>query len=243
MTESSDHQGKYYLQVLSDIHHVFQPTTYLEIGSQDGNSLALASCGSVAVDLKFDFKRPEIVGMKPFCYLFQMTSDAFFKRFNPRDLLSHPVEFAFLDGLHRCEYLLRDFANTERNCVTNSIIAMHDCLPPEAPIAERSFGHRLVDSNHSGWWAGDVWRTLLALRKWRPDLSIYAFDSQPTGLVFVTNVDPTSTKIWDNYKQIVEDMLEYDLYQIGIKQFFEMVDVRSTKSIDTAEKLTRLFWI
>jgi len=69
--------------------------------------------------------------------LYQMPSDAFFAHYSPTALVGTPIEMAFLDGLHRCEYLLRDFINTERHCKPNSIVALHDCLPVEAAITGR----------------------------------------------------------------------------------------------------------
>jgi hypothetical protein len=239
----ADHAGKYYLSVLGDIHKMLRPKAYFEIGTNSGNSLALAECGSVAVDPQFALVDSNIMKRKSFCYLFQMTSDDFFFQYTPRHLFGRPIDLAFLDGMHRCEYLLRDFANTERNCASNSIIAMHDCLPVEVPMADRAFSRPPIEPRRAGWWTGDVWRTLLALKKWRPDLSIYAFDAPPTGLVLITDLGPDSTVIGENYKKIVEEMLSYDLEKIGIPDFFNMADIMSTSVIDTHEKLSRLFWL
>jgi hypothetical protein len=100
-----------------------------------------------------------------------------------------------------------------------------------------------IEPRRADAWAGDVWRTLLALKKWRPDLSIHAFDAPPTGLVMITDLDPHSTLIRANYKQIVQEMLSYDLEKIGIADLFHMADIRSTSIIDTQEKLSRLFWL
>jgi hypothetical protein len=63
------------------------------------------------------------------------------------------------EGHHRCEYLLRDFLNTERHCRPNSLIALHDCLPLEAPMAERSPNAVAIDPLRQGMGTSDVWRT------------------------------------------------------------------------------------
>src|SRR5207253_931962 len=95
---------------------------------------------------------------KPSLVLYQMASDAFFARNSPTVLFGAPIDMAFLDGLHRCEYLLRDFINTERHCRRNSVIALHDCLPVEGAITTRV--EKYDTSTHPDrktWWAGDVW--------------------------------------------------------------------------------------
>ena len=107
-----DLAGENYLQVLARIHTTLQPRTYLEIGVETGETLALASCPSVAVDPQFafvDLSCVKKVLAKPRIMFFQTTSDNFFARFRPDVLLGQALEFAFLDGMHRCEYLLRDF--------------------------------------------------------------------------------------------------------------------------------------
>ncbi len=246
MTESQtvpDYKGKYYLEVLADLHRMLQPKTYFEIGTHKGYSLRIAECRSIAVDPNFIITEPEIIGKKPFCLLFQSGSDDFFDQHKPRQLFGRQIDLAFLDGLHRCEYLIRDFANTEQNCAPNSIIALHDCLPIEVPMADRAGGRPPIEPHRAGAWTGDVWRTLLALRKWRPDLSIYALDAAPTGLVLITGLDPNSQLIKDNYRKIVDEMLSFDLDRIGLQNFHNMVEIKSTALIDTPEKLTRLFWL
>jgi hypothetical protein len=46
--------------------------------------------------------------------------------------------------------------------------------------------------HRAGWWTGDVWRAALLLKRRRPDLQITTVDAFPTGLVLITNVDPSS---------------------------------------------------
>jgi len=119
---------------------------------------------------------------------FSMESDKFFSQYNPRCMMNCHIDFAFLDGKHWSEFLLRDFINTERNCHRNSIIALHDCLPVEAAIADRIPNQRpTIVAHRAGWWAGDVWRTALLLKRKRPDLHMLTLDAKPTGLVLISN--------------------------------------------------------
>src|SRR5205823_2507080 len=146
------------------------PKSYLEIGTASGDSLRLASCPSIAVDPNFTIGSDVLLN-KSACALFRMSSDAFFAEYKPDVILGRPIELVFLDGMHRCEFLLRDFANVERYCRRNSIIVMHDCVPVELSIAERNPGGAALEAHRCGWWAGDVWRTLLILKEHRSDLS------------------------------------------------------------------------
>jgi hypothetical protein len=167
-TSVPDHKGIEYKTVLLRLHEWLKPETYFEIGTADGATLSIATCAAMAVDPAFKMGNKDFVGKKPLCALYQMPSDAFFRRYKPSTLFGGTIDLAFLDGMHYCEYLLRDFANTERHCRLNSIIAMHDCVPVEVGISQRA-GGTVIEAHRTGWWAGDVWRTLLALRKYRPD--------------------------------------------------------------------------
>ena len=53
-----------------------------------------------------------------------------------RDFFPKGPDIAFLDGMHRAEYLLRDFMNTERFSHERTLILLHDCLPVNARMAD-----------------------------------------------------------------------------------------------------------
>jgi hypothetical protein len=237
-----DLDGEDYLVVLQRLHAGLKPRTYLEIGTSVGNSLRLASCAAVAIDPAFQLTQ-DVVGTKPLCALYQMPSDRYFAQHDPKAVLGGPVEMAFLDGLHRCEFLLRDFINTERHCRKNAVVMLHDCVPVETTIAERVDEGRAAYAHRRSWWLGDVWRTLLALKRRRPDLRITVLDAAPSGLACVTNLDPRSTALADDYAAIVEEMLSWSLREIGLRPFREMIDLESTSCLDTHEKITRRFWL
>jgi hypothetical protein len=238
-----DHTGVDYIEVLRRFHQWLKPATYFEIGTSTGYSLSVANCASVAVDPKFGLKGNSIVGKKPLCAFYQMSSDAFFRRYDPTQLFDGPIDLAFLDGMHYCEYLLRDFANTERHARRNSVIALHDCIPVEISIAQRSGSQQLVEDHRKYWWAGDVWRTVVALRKHRPELSFTSVDSPPTGLVLITNLHPQSSVLVDDYTTIVREMMSLSLEEIGIEALFSLINLEPTSVIDTQEKMSQRFWL
>lgn len=228
------HQGDHYLTVLARLHATLGPRTYLEIGCSTGDSLALAPCASLVIDPDpqiTDLTR--VMGNKPSCAVYRMTADAFFASHDPIAILGDPVEIAFLDGLHLCEFLLRDFLNTERFCRPDSIIVMHDCLPIEWPMAERQPGTPPLRPEVGNAWTGDIWRTALALRRHRPDLSITALSAPPTGLVCVTRLDPTFSTRPENWEACVRDMLSLDLAEIGLEQVFAELGVAPTDALGT----------
>jgi protein O-GlcNAc transferase len=220
--------GDYYTRVLDRLHGALRPKTYIEIGVETGVTLALARCASIGIDPQFQFADVEVVrrvAAKPSLLLYQMPSDDFFARFNPSQLLNAPVELAFLDGMHRCEYLLRDFVNIERHCQPGSVIALHDCLPIEGPMAERQPKAEPIEPHRQGMWTGDVWRTALLLKRRRPTLRMIALDSAPTGLILVTNLDPRSTVLTDNFEALVAKMMSWSLAEITLAGYYQEIGV------------------
>jgi len=241
-----DLPGENYQQVLGRLHAALSPRTYFEIGVETGETLALARCPSVAVDPQFSFvdlSCVQRVMAKPNVMFFQTTSDDFFARFRPDVLLGQSVELGFLDGMHRCEYLLRDFINTERCCRRNAIIALHDCLPVELPMTSRSPGGQSIDLRRRRMWTGDVWRTALLLKRRRPDLSIVALDAAPTGLVLITNLDPEARSLEGRYDACVSEMLSWSLEDIGLSTYHDEMGVRSTREFERHEDITTRFWL
>jgi hypothetical protein len=198
-----DHDGHFYQDCLRLLHDRQHPRTYLEIGTLHGETLALSQCASIAVDPHFQITQ-QVVGRKPSLHLFQMTSDEFFCLHSPNDILGSPVQLAFLDGMHLFEYLLRNFANTERCCRPDSMIVLHDCIPLDFHMAVRDVNDKIERSRsrYPNWWAGDVWKLLPILRQYRPNLVIDAFNAPPTGLIVISNLDPQSSILHQHYAEI-----------------------------------------
>ena len=239
-----DLQGENYTAVLQRLHQTLRPKTYFEIGVQSGATLALASCDSVAIDPNFNVNnRFKEILRRRVCMFFSMESDEFFASYEPDVLLRGPVDFAFLDGMHRCEFLLRDFINTERYCKPNSVIALHDCIPVEPAIADREPGLRAPFHSHrKDWWTGDVWRTGLLLKRYRSDLDITTLDASPSGLVLITKLDPAST--WSKeYWQLTREMLSWDLESITPRGLCEEMHLQSSSVLKEREQITARFWL
>lgn len=238
------HTGANYLTVLGRLHTLLQPETYLEIGTSTGRSLAIAKCASIAIDPRFKIDA-NVIGEKPSCLLFQIASDRFFRKHNVRDLLGQPVDLAFLDGLHQYEFLLRDFCNVERVCRRNSIIALHDCIPTDIYRARRKMADQEIRklAPQPNAWTGDVWKTLLILKERRPDLRIHCFNAPPTGLVCITNLNPSSTELVDSYASLIQEYGGLDLRSYGLRRYIDSLQITDTKVTEEFHDLTRLFWL
>jgi len=208
--------------------------TYFEIGVARGALLSQISAETaIGIDPAFELE-VDVTKNKKFLHLNRMTSDQFFA--HPGNYSSYEgcIDFAFLDGMHVFEFLLRDFYNTERICHGASLIAIHDCLPLNDAMAEREFS-RAVERGEGTpfpWhWTGDVWKIIPILKKYRPDLKIVFVDAQPTGLVFVTNLNPKSDVLRNSYLQIVEEFRSADNDLNAINQLYNSLVMTSTDSV------------
>lgn len=224
--------GTFYVDVLREIHEKLKPTSYFEIGTLNGETLKLARCKSVAVDPAFQIQS-DVIGEKPACNLYQSTSDAFFARNDVEKILGERIAFAFLDGMHLFEFLLRDFINTEKHCWPNSIIALHDCVPLNAEMASRERIMDGPDERYRNWWTGDVWKVVRILRAYRPDLRVAVFDAPPTGLVLVTGLDPTSDVLGRAYPEIIRQYRDLSLTDAEIPALHREFTLLPTWNVST----------
>jgi len=219
--------GPHYFSTLTAIHERLEPQTYFEIGSLHGETLRLARCASVAVDPKFQLTCDVEAG-KPFCRLFEQTSDDFFAQQDPTQVLGAPVDLAFLDGMHQFAFLLRDFINTERHCRPGSAIVLHDCLPRDLFMTGDGGARAEPDARkYQDYWTGDVWKLVPILRALRPDLTVTCLDAAPTGLVVCTNLDPNSAVLAEAYGRIVAEWTVVDIKAYGLHRLFAEAKVQS----------------
>jgi hypothetical protein len=193
--------GEDYFEVLGRVHRYVQPRTYLEIGVSRGRSLArvLPQTQVLGIDPQPRLDGPLGANQR----IFLETSDEFFARHDVRaELGGRPVDMAFIDGMHRFEYALRDFISVERVCARSSVILLHDCYPLDARTAQREQTTRF--------WSGDIWRLLLLLRTCRPDLLVHTIATPPTGLGIVLQPDPESHVLADNLEPLIAEYLGKD---------------------------------
>jgi hypothetical protein len=103
---------------------------------------------------------------------------------------------AFIDGLHHFQQALKDFLNVEAFCGPRSVVLFHDTIPfderTQRPDRELEF------------YTGDVWKTVLCLRHFRPDLDIFTVAAPWSGLTIVTGFDPAAHPRADFYDEAVK---------------------------------------
>lgn len=186
-------QFAHYLDLLQAIHEERRPELYVEIGVNKGNSLDVACPESRLVGVD---PEPQIEDIRPNCTIVAQTSDDFFA--DPQALRGEPIDLSFADGLHWWDQTLRDVANLERHSSPDGVILIHDCNPIDEVTSARE--------RTTVVWSGDVWKTVVALKRFRPDLSITTADVAPTGLAIVTGLDPTNTTLFDRYDEIVGEI-------------------------------------
>jgi hypothetical protein len=209
---------------LAELHRRILPRTYLEIGVNDGRSLALSRAPSIAVDPAFRITVPFRCDVQ----VVKARSDAFFARPDPlRHLRSsrNPfrnlargrplfgaylgpfrLDLAFIDGMHLFEYALRDLMNIERHADWWTVIVVDDMLPRNAGEAARG--------RHTREWAGDVYKLAPILAQHRPDLLVIPVDTTPTGVVVILGADPSSRILVERYDEIVATWATPDPQQV-----------------------------
>jgi glycosyltransferase involved in cell wall biosynthesis len=191
--------GDDYLIWLERLHAALAPETYLEIGIARGLSLSYARPPTrvIGVDPEPTVNAP----LKAETHIFCETSDVFFAERRLAQLLNNrPLGLAFIDGLHVFQQSLKDFMHVEAVCGPRSVVLIHDTVPldevTQRPDRQKQF------------YTGDVWKTVLCLKHYRPDLDIFTIATPPSGLTLVTGLDPTSRVLADRYEEAVARFID-----------------------------------
>ena len=198
--------GEHYFTVLERVHELLRPATYLEVGVSRGESLRLARPQTLALGID---PQPRVgFTLTPNQRVFAQTSDEFFARPDVPALLGgRALAMAFIDGMHHFEYALRDFINIEALCRPDSRIFIHDCFPIDARSAARD--------QTTAFWSGDIWRLVVLLKKYRPDLAIHTLGAPPTGLGLITRLDPRSSVLRSRLPELIAEGLALDYSAIA----------------------------
>lgn len=184
--------GPMYRQYLQTIHQWMRPSTYVEIGIESGQTLAFASPGTRCVGI--DPEPRLTVRLPETTRVFELPSDVFFAQENVEAVLGGPIEFAFIDGLHVFDQVLRDFMNVEKHSTSRTVIVLHDCFPINE-ITQRP-------QRETFFWTGDPWKIVPCLKEKRPDLEVMVIKTPPSGLAMVLGADPNNTVLHDDYAAI-----------------------------------------
>lgn len=194
--------GPHYREVLARLHERLKPKAYLEIGVESGASFTLARQALLAVGIdpvSYPIKYP----LPDQARLFHETSADFFAHRSRESVFgARRVDLAFIDGMHRFEHALSDFAHCESFAHADATLVLHDCLPLVKSTASRE--------RATNFWVGDTWKVVLALSARRPDLRIRTIPCPPSGLVVVRRLNPGSPLIFEDFQAIVASYAELD---------------------------------
>jgi len=160
----------------------FQAAKYLEIGVRNGATFFFVNMPlKVAVDPAFRFN-PDAYAQTGALYL-PVTSDEFFASFSEHPqsaLFFEPdgriaFDIIYFGGLHTFEQSLRDFESSRKFCHQNTIWIIDNTVPSDVfsaiPDKIRALDSRKCAGAVSGAWHGDVYKTLLAIHDFHPEIS------------------------------------------------------------------------
>ena len=188
-----------YLDWLEKLYGYLKPKNVIEIGVSQSASLARVPRPAIAIGV--DPVPSVIYPLQTEAHIFAETSDDFFAHRNVLELLrGEPLSIGFIDGSHLFEQALRDFMNLEKYSSPNSLIMFHDTVPLDELTQRRE-----PETHFS---TGDVWKTILCLKQYRPDLDIFTIATPPTGLTLVLGLNPSSVVLTENYEHAVAQFIE-----------------------------------
>lgn len=206
-----------YIDLLRRVQNTVQPKRYIEIGVDKGASLSTVSLSTFAIGIDPDYKITEKLQGK--IMLYKMTSNEFFrKKLIDNKYFQGSFDLAFIDGMHLIENVLQDFINLENFSSKQSTILIHDVIPANSKTSARI--------RKTKYWTGDVWKIVLILSEYRPDLKLILINAQPTGILLVGNLNKKKSSILKNeYPQILEKYcnLNYGHYRSKYNVFSDII--------------------
>jgi len=212
-------------QFLRRLHRVYRPRSYLEIGVNDGRSLALSRVKSIGIDPAFKVTSE----LRCDLTLVKTTSDEYFQRDNAvREFPDKLIDLVFIDGMHLFEFALRDFINVERHARWSSVVVFDDMLPRNVDEAARD--------RHTNAWTGDVYKVADVLRTHRPDLVCAPVDTKPTGLLVVFGADAENGVLRSEYDTLLTEHVVADPQPVPASV------LNRDRAVDPAMFLQAPFW-
>lgn len=180
--------------VLAFLHEVLKPGLYLEIGVDEGLSLARARGRAIGIDPRSELHLSSLLPAST--RILPLSSDAFFREEADRQLQPAP-ELIFIDGMHLFEFVLRDFIAAEKYASPHSLVVIDDIYPCHPVQAARR--------RQSTSWTGDVWKFHHILQRERPDLTLLGLNSYTTGLLLIAGLNPQDTHLQSVYSEVVRE--------------------------------------
>lgn len=155
-----------------------EPTSYLEIGLDDGwTFLKVAAASLVGVDPEPRFDQRKLTKNQ---VVYAEPSDSYFGRHRGSDLF----DVVFVDGLHTAEQTLRDIQNAFRLLKPKGVVVIDDVIPSDSisaiPDQAESLRLRRIERLPGSAWHGDVFRVLGSIAECRAWLNWVTIDDRAT---------------------------------------------------------------
>ena len=227
------------------IQAIFQKTEleyYLEIGCRKGRSfLPIVAKHKMVVDpafaipfyrkWKWGIKVPENTNNQ----YFEETSDDFFAK--RKDLIKQ-LDVVLVDGLHTYRASLLDALNSLKYLNKDGIIIFHDCLPPNraAAMPTELFPTKKEKRSIPGWtneWCGDVYKTIIYLRKAFPEVLDALVVDTDYGLGILrpkVKLNPIDLKVDEALFEEI-NKIDYDQLMADTKNLINLKDANYTEVI------------
>lgn len=213
------------------IQGIFQKTkfqNYLEIGCSKGLSfLPIKAKNKTAVDPFFQIKIKHKVKWyikEPTNFnntFFEEESDTFF--LNRKAHLENlgKLDVVLVDGLHTFRAALNDVLNSLNYLNKDGIIIMHDCYPSHKASAAPTKLYPTLEEQKAieGWtdeWCGDVWKSIVYMRKHLSDVIDVCVINTDYGLGIVrvkNKMDVKGLKINEKAFSEIDKLVYEDLVQ------------------------------
>jgi glycosyltransferase involved in cell wall biosynthesis len=191
--------GEDYLIWLERLFCSLAPETVIQIGVHDGASLALLQPPTIAIAI--DPTPIVTLPLKTETHIFAESSDEFFTQGGPEKVLAdRTLRVGFINGPQLYEQALRNFIYLESCCGPRSVMLFRHTVPLDMPTQTRT--------RNTQFYTGDVWKIVLCLKHYRPDLDIFTIATPPTGLTVVTGLDPTSRVLSENHEEAVARFID-----------------------------------
>jgi hypothetical protein len=172
--------------IINKIIKIFNHTSYLEIGVQNGLSFKKINIKEkVGVDPKMQYKDDN---------LYEMTSDEYFTNYKKM------YDIIFIDGLHEASQCLKDIINASQALKPGGHIVCHDMLPSSKAMQQVP---RIAKE-----WTGNSWKAWATIKKENPSLNMFIVDCDyGVGILHLPKI------IQLNYNEV--DAFEYKDYSLN----------------------------
>jgi len=215
--------------IINSIIEKYKYTSFCEIGVETGwcfNDIKLTDKLGIDPDPKFQNES-----------ITKMTSDDYFALNENRTF-----DIFFIDGMHQCEYVCRDFYNSLKKLNPNGSILIDDILPMnEREQLKFPINHVYENDilKYREPWTGDVWKFIYYLLK-NVKMEFQWFQCKPhyRGIIYIKNI---ITDIPDDYEKIYEEINSYSYKDDFNKYVNYLFTCNLNVNNDSLDKLCNIY--